>query len=496
MTATAPPPATEVPTSTATVVPSDTPTETETPADATPTETPEITPRNPPTAGASATATRVIFATRTATVTPTASPSAAPDDTEAPTPSPTETATATPSPTLDRAAMSDAALYVASGMGGGDRVAIHYLRPPRRSRRQTLVAFAPDGAHSSQTAPIVPITGDIDGDGTQELVVGQGSDGERVISDHVAVYRVRNGHAPELLDEIAAFARGSSGSANLMAADVDASVPGDEILVGEDGSQRRASLINVFGGLAEGRLRLLHSVRVVASRIAEHHPLQFVTGELDAASAGHEIAVAQPNGYVSIHALSAAGDVRLERFQPFPDHPESGATSVAVGDVLPRVPGQELVVGTPGKRDTGLVRVFDAISGAQLAEISVFAAGSVRAAVSLWTADVIETLPGAELLVGQGPDGGEIVVYSFASGSARRLFQLPGALERRTALQRYLAVGDLIPNLAGVEVAVAQPDATIPIFVYQLTAQGTKQLLSLRDSTMGTIGAITAPTRP
>lgn len=381
-------------------------------------------------------------------------------------------------------------------MGGGDRVSIHFLRPPRRSRQQMLVAFASDGAHSTQSAPVVPVTGDLDGDGSTDLVVGQGSDSERVISDRIAVYRVHNGSAPELLDEIGAFASGSSGSGNLTTADVDPAVAGDEILVGEDGSARGASLINVFGGMVDGRLRLLHSLRVVASRIAEHAPLHFVTGELDPRSGGREIVVAQPNGYVSVHTLNSEGGVRLQRFHPFADQVEIATSSVAIGDVLPGVPGNELITAIPGRRDNGLVRVFDAMTGAQLAEISAFAAGTVRTSVSLWAADVIDSLPGAELIVGQGPDGGEIVVYSLASGSARRLFSMPDVLQRSTARAGFLAIGDLVPNMAGAEVAIAQPDAAVPIGVYHLTAQGARQLLSVTALPMGTIGAIAAPSYP
>jgi hypothetical protein len=142
------------------------------------------------------------------------------------------------------------------------------------------------------------------------------------------------------------------------------------------------------------------------------------------------------------------------------------------------------------------VRVFDAMTATQLAEMSVFSAGTVRTSVSLWVADVIDTLPGAELIVGQGPDGGEIVVYSLASGSPRRLFTLPGGLERTTATSRFLAIGDLIPNMAGLELAIAQSDATVPIGIYHLTAQGAKQVLSVSAASMDTVCAIAAPALP
>lgn len=503
---TAAPTATETsvpPTGTPTATPQEpTPTATATETEApTATETAELTPRNPPETPTplppSPTATRITFATRTATITPTASPSALPDDTEGPTAVPTETPTATPSPTVDRDAQNNTALFVASGMGGGERVAIHYLRPPRRSRQQMLVAFATDGAHSEQAGPIVPVSGDVDGDGAAELVVGQSSDGTRIISDQVAVYRVVSGRSPELLDEIGAFDRGSSGSGNLTVADVDPSVPGSEILVGEDGSSRRASAINVLGGLADGPLRLLHSLRAISTHMAEHRPVTFVTGELDPDSGGDEIVVAQPNGYVSVHTLTAAGPSRLQRFDPFADQAEPTApTSLALGDVLPGNPGNELVTAVSGKRGTGLVRVFDPLNGVQLAEISVFTPGSVRMSVSIWVDDVIDTLPGAEIIVGRGTEGGDIVVYSFSSGSARRLFSFPDALQRATAMPRFLAIGDLIPNMAGPEVAVAQNDAAVPIAVYQLTAQAAKHVMSIPTSTMGTIGAIAAPAHP
>jgi hypothetical protein len=465
----------------------------------TPTETPVFTPRNPPDTpmfvSPTPTSTRLPFSTRTGTITPTASATALPTDTEGPTPEPSETPTATPSPTIDRGAQNDAALYVASGMGGGERVAIHFLRPPRRSREQTLVAFGADGAHSIRSAPIVPVTGDINGDGAQDLIVGQSAAGERVISDHIAVFKVSNGTAPVLLDEVAAFPDASSGSGNLAVADVDSTVAGDEILVGADGSQRRASTIKVFGGLADGPLRLLHSMKVVASRLSEHRPLQFATGDLAPDVSGREIVVAQPNGYVSVHGLGHAPGTLMRRFNPFDDQVETDMPSIAIGDVLPGISGEELVVAIPGRRDTGLVRIFNAMTATALGEMSVFTSGTVRTAVSLWVADVIDTLPGAEIIVGQGPDGGELAVYSFATGSARRLFTLPGVMQRTSTAPGFLAIGDLIPNMAGLEVAIAQSDATVPIGVYHLTAQEAKHLLSVSAATMDTIGAIAAAPR-
>lgn len=360
-----------------------------------------------------------------------------------------------------------------------------------------LVAFSTDGARSLQSAPLVPATGDVDGDGSIDLVVGEGTIGNRVISDRLAVYRVTSSNPPELLDEVSAFGNdGSSASGNLVVADVDASVPGNEILVGEDGSARRAAMINVFGGLGDGGLRLLRSLRVVALRIAIHRPLQFIAGELSGESSGREIVVSQPNGYVSIHALTDAGSVRLQRFHPFADQDEVADTSLAIGDVLPNVPGNELIAGVPGKRDSGLVRVFDAMTGTQLAELSVFSPGTVHANVSLWAADVISALAGAELIVGKGADGGDIVVYSLASGTPRRLFSLPDALRRTSALTRFLTVGDLIPNMPGLEVAIAQPDAEVPVDVYHLTATGSDRLMTVKVSGLATVGAIAAPPRP
>jgi hypothetical protein len=273
-------------------------------------------------------------------------------------------------------------------------------------------------------------------------------------------------------------------------ADVDPTVAGEEILVGEDGSHRRASVINVIG-LIDGYLRHLRSLRVVATHLAEHRPLAFVTGELAPELAGREIAVAQPNGYVSVHTLSAGDSGRVQRFDPFADQLED-TTTLAIGDVLPQRSGNEIIAGVAGRRDAGLVRVLDWMTGSTLLEIIPFTAGTLRTSVSLWVADVVDTLPGAELIVGQGSDGGRIVVYNLAA-STRPLFDLPNPLQRASALSRFLAIGDLIPNLGGLEVAVAQPDTTVPVQVYHLTAQGAQQVATVNPHGMGTISAITAP---
>jgi hypothetical protein len=356
----------------------------------------------------------------------------------------------------------------------------------------TIIA---SGSASSQSAPLATASGDIEGNGASDLVVGQSVRYGQGPRDGVEVYRVVPGQEPELLADLAAFDNtGTSNSGNLAVGDVDPSETGDEIVVGEDGSCRRAARIRIFGGLASGNLRLLHELRALPSRSAGRHPLSFVLGNVfpESDHPGQEIVVGGGKGDVYVYGISNGKAVRLQRFLAFPDRPRTSAHKIAVGDVLADNPGDEVVVGDDGSREDGLVRVFDGRTGTMLLEFEAFKRGLAPAGVELLAADVIPALPGAELIVAQGSVGGRIRVFTLAGGVPKLVLELPDPLHRATSLGRLMAIGHLMPDLDANQIAVAQADPQLPVQVFDVNADGADLLTSVNVSALdGQIGTIT-----
>jgi hypothetical protein len=313
------------------------------------------------------------------------------------------------------------------------------------------------------------------------------------VRDDVEVYRVVPGQPPELLANFAAFdSTGTSNSGNLAVGDVDPSERGDEIVVGEDGSCRRAVRLRIFGGLANGALHLLHQVLAVSGRAAARQPLSFVLGDVFPNHPGQEIVVGSRRGSVNVYGFSGGQIVRLRRFAAFPDAPHTSSNRIAVGDVLPNNAGDEIIVADDGTRHDGLVRIFDGRTGTMLLEFEAFERGEAPAGVELWAADIDTAFPGAELIAGQGSAGGRIRVFTMTGGLPKLVVEIPDPLHRTTSLGRLLAVGNLLPDLTGNEVVVAQTDSRVPIQVFQVNAGDALLLSSLDVSDLGgQIGAVT-----
>jgi hypothetical protein len=313
------------------------------------------------------------------------------------------------------------------------------------------------------------------------LVLGQ------VDTDDLEVYSVRPDAPAEQLTALAAFdGSGVSGSANMTVGDVDTSEPGDEIVVGEDGTGRRASRVRVFGGLATGTPRLLADFRALRLRTADWGPLGFALGDVfaDPGHPGREIVVGDSRGRIYVYGINAGTVVALQRSVPFPETPRVSTRALAVGDVVPDNLGDEIVVGDDGSGEDGVVRVLDGPSAQPLIEFAAFEPGWAPIGVEVWVADVLASLPGAELLVGQGAAGGLVRVFSLARGVPEHVLDLPDPRQRTTSLGEHLTVGDLVPDLPGNEVAVAQSDPAFPVQVFRLDAAGAELIAEL-DSASG-----------
>jgi hypothetical protein len=339
---------------------------------------------------------------------------------------------------------------------------------------------------------MVAAAGDFDADGTVDVVLGHEPVGGRALDDHVEVYQVDPVAGNQLRALTSVFGNtGVSASSNLIVGDVDPGEPGDEIIVGEDGTGRRARYLHVVGGLASGQLRVLRALPVVSARMAQRAPLQFAAGDVLPDRPGMEIVVPDHRGHISLYSLGAPGAPRLSRWAVWPDPGIAATQTLAIGDLMPDHPGDEVAVAIEGPRHTGVVRVIDASSGGILAQFEAFAPGMVRGSPEVWVADVIASRPGAELIVGRGPTGGELRLFSVAGGTAVRLYDFPDVPERSTTLARLLAVGNIIPSLPGNEVAIAQRDARRPVAIYRVTESNASRTATIDPSAVGpTLGGI------
>jgi len=116
--------------------------------------------------------------------------------------------------------------------------------------------------------------------------------------------------------------------------------------------------------------------------------------------------------------------------------------------------------------------VFDGRSGTPVMEFAAFAVGQAPAGVEVWVADVIGSLPGAEVIVGQGRAGGVLRVFSITDDGANHVLDVPDPYHRTTSLRQHLAVGALIPDFPGYQLALAQSDPSFPVQVFVLAEDG------------------------
>jgi hypothetical protein len=93
--------------------------------------------------------------------------------------------------------------------------------------------------------------------------------------------------------------------------------------------------------------------------------------------------------------------------------------------------------------------------------------------VELWIASLTGSLPGAELIVGQGSAGGLLRIFRVADGVPTHLLDVPDPRHRTTSLPRQLAVGSLLLDMPGDQLAVVQPDPGFPLQMFYYDTAGT-----------------------
>lgn len=384
--------------------------------------------------------------------------------------------------------------------GGNGTVTVYYLQSQAQDIVQSFAAFRDFPASSDSfgdsarlaatSAPTVAAIGDVQDDGSCDLVVGQAGAPGQQPPDSLEMYHISPDGPTQLLARLAAFDHsGLSSSSNFVVGDVDPSVPGDEVVVGEDGSRHRASRVRVFGGFATGNARLLFQFRAVPSAGGLHQRLPLALGNVlsDAAYPGKSIVSGDTSGRVYVFAVHAGRATLVRRYAAFPDAPRTSARNLAVGDLLSHNPGDEIVVGDDGTRQDGLVRVLDGRTGQILVEFETFDPGEAAAGVELWVADVIPGLPGAELIAAAN---GKLRVFSLAGGTPQHVLDLANPVLNTTNLRGLLAVGQLLPDAPGNEVALATTDPGQPVQVFNLDESGATLMDELTDPNTGTDASV------
>jgi hypothetical protein len=374
------------------------------------------------------------------------------------------------------------ALVVTGGRGSNRLVTIYYLQGQGQSSAHSFTAFnnapvstgsrrAVDGSAVAGGTTIAAV-GDVQDDGSCNLVVGQAAPAGERPRDALEIYHISPDGSTQLTAQLAAFdGSGIANSSNFVVGDVDPSVPGDEIVVGEDGVRRQAARIRIFGGVTTGAARLLFQFRGLPTSGAMRQPLPLALGNVlsDASHPGKSIVIGDARGHVYVYGVRSGRVSLLRRFAAFPDAPRTSARRLGVGDLLSNNPGDEIVVGDDGTRQDGLVRVLDGRSGQMLLELEAFEPGQAVAGVDLWVADVIPELPGAELIVASS---GKVRVFSLSGGVPRHVFDLIDSSRGTASLRGLLAVGQLVPDAPGNQVAVAATDPHQPVQVFHFDENG------------------------
>lgn len=322
-------------------------------------------------------------------------------------------------------------------------------------------------ADGSLAAAFVNAGGD-----TTDLVIWKTGDGAQESTNSLEVYQLQLDQPPRQLGY--AVLPGSTGPTlqpTVLTGDVDPSSPGSEIVVVGGDSTGRSARVCVFGGMSEGDIHLLSDF-YMPRRAVGNEPSAPTIGDVVAATrhAGSEIVMGGQRGRVYAVGLDHGRAILLNVLRAFPDRPVASARKLAVGDLIPDNPGDEIVVADDGTVGDGLVRIFDSRTQRALAEFPAFPPGAAPAGVELWVGDVMTAFPGAELIVGEGPAGGRLSVFTLASGAPTHVLDVPDSLNRSTTLHGHLAIGNLLPELEGNEIALAQGDSRIPVQVFNLDA--------------------------
>jgi hypothetical protein len=306
-------------------------------------------------------------------------------------------------------------------------------------------------------------------DGATELVVWKTSSTVEQPSSTLEVYRLSSDQPPLQIGHTQILGSGGPEMDPIvLTGDIDVSSAGQEVVIVGGDRLGRSARVCVFG--REGGLHLLSDFHM-PRRAVGSDPSVPTIGDVveDARHPGSELVIGGQRGRVYMVGLNRGRAKLLSVLRALRDRPHASARRLAVGDIIPNNPGDEIVVGDDGTVGDGLVRIFDSRTRRAVAEFQAFS-GLASSGVELWVGDVMSVFPGAELIVGEGSAGGRLSVFTLASGVPTHVLDIPDPLGRSTSLHGHLAIGNLLPEFPGNEIALAQSDSQIPVQVFNLDA--------------------------
>lgn len=368
---------------------------------------------------------------------------------------------------------------------------IAYVNPPSSVRAAGLVSR---GASMEMEGHVVASLGDVDDDGVSDLVAWKTETQGWSSTSVVSVYRLHSDADPQEVARVdVPGAPQIPEDAQVLVGDIDPSLPGREIVVGGANLSGAAGRLCALGGLADGPLEVIADFAPLL-RAAGREPFTIAVGDVvpDHEYAGQEIVVGGRAGRVYVFGLQHGRPQLIHAIRAFPDSAATSARRLAVGDLIPDRRGDEIAVGDDGTTGDGNVRIFDGNTRRPLLEFQAFP-DQVTDGVELWIGDVFPDVPGEELIVGEGSAGGGLRVFSLASGSPRHLVDVPDPQQRATCLRDHVALGQFFVDRPGLNLAVAQSDASVPvqIFSFDSTDSYVDELQLPQGS--GTISAIAGP---
>ncbi|MEQ1642928.1 MAG: LamG-like jellyroll fold domain-containing protein [Pyrinomonadaceae bacterium] len=321
---------TNTPTATPTNTPTATPTNTPT---ATPTNTPTATPTNTPTA--TPTNTPTATPTNTPTATPTNTPTATPTNT--PTATPTNTPTATPTntptatPTITPTPSAPTPIILAGADSGQSEICTFN---PNGTPRMCLTPFGP-----SYTGGIRVATGDVNGDGTSDIIAGRATG-----ASHLKVY---DGRTNAILWDFFAYGANTFGI-NVAAGDTDGDGK-DDVIVGPGAGG--FPVIHIYSGANAGIVR-----GFAAYPWAFTGGVRVAAGDLDGDGRSDIITGPGPGGSGVVKIFSGFNGAEIDNFTPFSGF--TGGLFVGAGHV--NTDGvADVIVGADDGLARAPVRVFN-----------------------------------------------------------------------------------------------------------------------------------------
>ena len=258
--------------------------------------------------------------------------------------------------------------------------------------------------------------------------------------------------------------------------DVDPAHDGDEIVVAQFDHPSGRLRLHVFAGSSEGRLHRVSRRSLFRSRGSRASAPAIALGDVWPGSPGQEIIAASPQGKIYLLSLNSGRLRVLNAFRPFADRPRASAARLAVGDFVRQNPGNEIAVGDDGTFGDGIVRIIDPRDGAVLMAFQAFPETEAREGIELWAADAAGTQLGTRLIVGQSSSGGGVRVFDLRDGTPALAATLPNPLRRSGVLRQNLVVVDLLASHPGKEIVVAPRRAGAPLEIHGFEGN-TPQLL-------------------